>query len=119
MDKTANWSDENVRCESWPGDGVDDDDAENRELYKCNKSDWQCQTRDLAKPANWLARIRESLPGTEMKIMMMIMIIMMKIMIIMMMMKNLFLEDGVEDLTDMSFIEDFQRTDFYLKTFGA
>ena len=108
MDKTANWSDENVRCESWPGDGVDDDDAENRELYKCNKSDWQCQTRDLAKPANWLARIRESLPGTEMKIM-----------IIMMMMKNLFLEDGVEDLTDVSFIEDFQRTDFYLKTFGA
>ena len=108
MDKTANWSDENVRCESWPGDGVDDDDAENRELYKCNKSDWQCQTRDLAKPANWLARIRESLPGTEMKIMM-----------IMMMMKNLFLEDGVEDLTDVSFIEDFQRTDFYLKTFGA
>ena len=108
MDKTANWSDENVRCESWPGDGVDDDDAENRELYKCNKSDWQCQTRDLAKPANWLARIRESFPGTEMKIM-----------IMMMMMKNLFLEDGVEDLTDVSFIEDFQRTDFYLKTFGA
>ena len=108
MDKTANWSDENVRCESWPGDGVDDDDAENRELYKCNKSDWQCQTGDLAKPVNWLARIRESLPGTEMKIM-----------IIMMMMKNLFLEDGVEDLTDVSFIEDFQRTDFYLKTFGA
>ena len=108
MDKTANWSDENVRCESWPGDGVDDDDAENRKLYKCNKSDWQCQTRDLAKPANWLARIRESLPGTEMKIMK-----------IMMIMKNLFLEDGVEDLTDVSFIEDFQRTDFYLKTFGA
>ena len=106
MDKTANWSDENVRCESWPGEGVDDvDDAENRELYKCNKSDWQCQTRDLAKPANWLARIRESLPRTEMNIMMM--------------MKNLFLEDGVEDLTDVSFIEDFQRTDFYLKTFGA
>ena len=45
-------TDENVRCESWPGDGVDDDDAENRELYKCNKSDWQCQTGDLAKPAN-------------------------------------------------------------------
>ena len=43
----------------------------------------------------------------------------MKIMIIMIMMKNLFLEDGVEDLTDVSFIEDFQRTDFYLKTFGA
>ena len=105
MDKTENWSDENVRCESWPGDGVDDDDAENRELYKWNKSDWQCQTGDLAKPANWLARIRESLPGTEMKIMMM--------------MKSLFLEDGVEDLTDVSFIEDFQRTDFYLKTFGA
>ena len=43
----------------------------------------------------------------------------MKIMMILMMMKNLFLEDGVEDLTDVSFIEDFQRTDFYLKTFGA
>ena len=43
----------------------------------------------------------------------------MKIMIIMMMMKNPFLADGVEDLTDVSFIEDFQRTDFYLKTFGA